>query len=87
MNELIRQLHLIYYLYNNKRKKQVISLMITDGKEWHYLAVASLSALLRGMSSNHCKDFYCLKCFSSYTIKNKLKEHEKMCNNHDSCRI
>ena len=28
--------------YNNKRKKQVILLMITDGKKWHYLAVKSL---------------------------------------------
>ena len=35
--------------YNNKRKKQVILLMITDGKKWHYLAVTSLSALLQGM--------------------------------------
>ena len=31
--------------YNHKRKKQVILLMITDGKKWHYLAVTNLSAL------------------------------------------
>ena len=31
--------------YNNNRKKQVILLMITDGKKWHYLAVTNLSAL------------------------------------------
>ena len=59
--------------------------MITDGKKWHYLAVNSLSALLQGMSSNHKEDFYCLNCFNSYTAKNKLKEHEEKCNNHDSC--
>ena len=46
--------------YNNKRKKQVILLMITDGKKWHYLAVTNLSALLQGNSSNHEGDFYCL---------------------------
>ena len=73
--------------YNNKRKKQVILLMITDGKKWHYLAVTNLSALLQGNSSNHEGDFYCLNCFNSYTTKNKLKEHEEICNNHDSCRI
>ena len=61
--------------------------MITDGKKWHYLAVTNLSALLKGNSSNHKGDFYCLNCFSSYTTKNKLKEHEEICNNHDSCRI
>ena len=61
--------------------------MITDGKKSHYLAVTNLSALLRGKSSNHHKDFYCLNCFNSYTTKNKLKEHEEICNNHDSCHI
>ena len=29
--------------------------------------------------------FYCSNCFSSCTTKNKLKEHEEICNNHDSC--
>ena len=73
--------------YNNKRKKQVILLMITSSKRSHYLAVTNLSALLQGTSSNHKEDFYCLNYFSSYTTKNKLKEHEEMCNNHDSCQI
>ena len=73
--------------HNNKCKKQVILLMITDGKKRLYLAVTNLSALLKGNSSNHKGDFYCLNCFSSYTTKNKLKEHEEMCNNHDSCHI
>ena len=62
-------------------------LMITDGKKWHYLAVTYLSALFKGTLSNHHEDFYCLKCFNSYTAKNKLKEYEKICNNHDSCHI
>ena len=39
--------------YNFKRENQVILLMITDGKKWHYLAVKSLSALLRGIKSSH----------------------------------
>ena len=43
--------------------------------------------MLQGNSSNHEGDFYCLNCFNSYTTKNKLKEHEEICNNHDSCRI
>ena len=73
--------------HNNKREKQVILLMIGDGKKYHYLAVTNLSALLQKISSNHKEDFYCLNCFNSYTTKNKLKEHEEICNNHDSCRI
>ena len=73
--------------YDNKHKEQVILLMITNGKEQHYLAVTEISAFFQKISSNHDGDFYCLNCFSSYTTKNKLKEHEEICNNHDSCRI
>ena len=73
--------------YNNKRQKQVILLMITDGKKQYYLALTNLSVLFAKKSSNHDGDFYCLNCFNSYTTKNKLKEHEEICNNHDSCRI
>ena len=72
--------------YNNRRKKQVVLLMITNGKKYHYFAVTNLSALLQGNSSNHRGDFYCLNYFNSYTTKNKLKEHEEIYNNHDSCQ-
>ena len=61
--------------------------MITKGKKHHYLAVTNISALFQRISSNHDEDLYCLNCFSSYTTKNKLKEHEEICNNHDSCHI
>ena len=36
--------------YNNKRKKQVVLLMICDGIKYHYLAVTDLSGLLQGSS-------------------------------------
>ena len=62
--------------------------MITDkNNRWHYLAVKRLPALLRRTTSNHHGDFYCLNCFHSYTTLNKLKKHERVCNNHDYCRI
>ena len=43
--------------YINKHKKQVILLVIADGKKWHYLAVTNLSALFKGKLSNHHEDF------------------------------
>ena len=43
--------------------KQVILLMITDGEKWHYLTVKNLPGLLRGITSTHKEDFYCLSCF------------------------
>ena len=61
--------------------------MIRDGIKYHYLAVTNLSGLLQGNSSNHRGDFYCLSCFNSYITKNKLKEHEEICNKHDSCLV
>ena len=73
--------------YNHKRKHQVNLSRITDGTKWRYLAITNLYALLEGNSSNHHDDFYCSNCFNSYTTKNKLKEHEEICNNHDSCYI
>ena len=33
--------------HNLKRESQVIFLIITDSKKWHYLAVKNLSALFR----------------------------------------
>ena len=61
--------------------------MITDGKKWHYLVVKSLFALFREITPNNHGDFYCLNCLHSYRTKEKLKEHEKVCNNHDYCYL
>ena len=62
--------------------------MITDDdNRWHYLAVKSLPALFRGITSSNNGDFYCLNCFHSYRTLNKLKKHERVCNNHDYCRV
>ena len=74
--------------HNDKRNNQVDLLMITDGtNNWHYLAIKNLSGLLRGITSNHNGDFYCLNCLHSYRTKSKHKKREKMCINHDSCHL
>ena len=43
--------------------------------------------LLRGITSNHEEDFYCLNCFHSYSTKDKLKKHYNVCKNHDYCHV
>ena len=40
--------------------------MNTDGKKCHYLAAKKLPAMLRGITSKHEGDFYCLNCLHSY---------------------
>ena len=73
-----KQIHIAYKSKNNlTQKRQIILLMISDGQKWHYLAVKNLSRLLRGITSNHKEDFYCLNCFHSYRTENKLKAHIK----------
>ena len=69
--------------HNLKRENQVILLMITDGEKWHYLAVKKLSALLKGITSKHKGDSYCLNCFHSYRTEEKVKKHKKVCEDHD----
>ena len=58
--------------------------MITnDNENWHYLWVKSISTLLKGITSNHVGDFYCLICLHSYRTKEKLKKCEKVCKDHN----
>ena len=46
-----------------------------------------LSALLKGITSNHSGDFYCIYCLHSFRIKNKLKQYKNVCENYDYCHI
>ena len=59
--------------YNLNRKKQVILLIITTNKKYHYLFVKRLSALLKGITSKHDGGFYCLNCLYSFRAENALK--------------
>ena len=81
-------LNILYVPHNTKKilvaykskhnltcEKQVILLMISNGENWHYIVVKSLPGLLRGITSSHNEDFYCLNCFCAYTTKNKLEKY------------
>ena len=52
----------------------------SEGRQWHYLAVKKLSALLRGINSKHHGNFYCLNCFHSFATENFncIKEYAKI---------
>ena len=64
--------------YNRKRENQVVLLMITNGEQWHYMALksvrtddgfnrpTSLSRLFRGITANHNGHFYCMNCLHSF---------------------
>ena len=93
-------LNILYMHYNTKKiniayksknnlthERQIILLVISDGQKWHYLVVKNLSGLLRGITSNHKEDFYCLNCFHSYRTENKLESYKKISENHDYCHV
>ena len=74
--------------FNKTRQHQANLLMITDGTDkWHYLAVKRIPPLLRGVSSTHDGDYYCLNCFHSYRTEEKLKAHEELCANNNFALI
>ena len=92
---LNKQIRLAYKSkYNHQRDNQVNLLIITDDgersdgvKNWHYLAVKSISALFKGIMSNNNGDYYCLNCFHSYRTNNILKKHERLCGKNDYCHV
>ena len=43
--------------------------------------------LLRGITSKHDGDFYCMNWLHYFRTENKLKSHEKVCKNKDFCGI
>ena len=56
-------------------------------QKWNYLAVKKLSALLRGITSRHYSDFYCLNCLHSFRTKKTPESHKKVCENKDFCNV
>ena len=73
---------------NKTRNIHANLLMITNGTgNWHYLAIKSISGLLRGVTSKHNGDYYCLNCFQLYTTEKKLRKHKKVCENHHFCNL
>ena len=62
--------------------------MISNGeKQWHYLVIKKLSALLREITSKHHSTFYCLNCLHSFATEKKLGSHKKVCQDKDFCNV
>ena len=59
----------------------------SKGRQWHYLSVRKLSALLRGITPKNDGDFYCLNCLHSFRAKVKLESHKRTCENKDFCNV
>ena len=66
---------LYLYFINSKCEKQIIPWMIPNvqNEGWQYLQVQKITALLRGITSKHDGDFYCLNFVLFFWTENKLK--------------
>ena len=73
--------------HNSNGEKQVILLMIPDEEKWHYIAVESLTALLRRITPKCHGDFCFLNCLHSFATENKTESHKKVCENKDFCNV
>ena len=61
--------------------------MVSNEEVQYYIEVKKLSALLRGISSKHDGDFYCLNCLHFSVTKNKLESYKKLCENKVFCNV
>ena len=68
-------------------KWQYITLKSEIDDDGHKKSTQYLSALYRGVTSNHNGDFLCLGCLHSYRTDNALKKHQRLCGKHDYCKI
>ena len=58
-----------------------------DNNDGIILQPKKLSGLLRGITTKNHGDFYCRNCFHSFTTKNELQSHKRVCENKDFCNV
>ena len=61
--------------------------MVNNAIKCYHFVVETLFALIKGTTSTHKEDFYCLNCFNSNTTKDKLKNHYNVCRNQVCCYL
>ena len=61
--------------------------MSVNRKGRHYFVVKKLSVLLRGITSKHHGDFYCLNYLQFFATENKRESHKKVCEKENFCNI
>ena len=72
---------------NTNREKQIILLITPNREGCHYIAIKNSSVWLRGITSKHHGDFYCLNCLHFFATENKRESQKKGCENQDFCSV
>ena len=72
----------------NKRKYNIVLLLIKDEDNSHYCYVKNLSSLLSSqVNKRKSKLYFCLNCLNGYDEMEKLEKHKEYCNEEESIKI
>ena len=72
----------------NKRKHNIVLLLIKDGDKSHYCLAKNLSALLSSQVNKHkSKLYFCLNCLNGFDTMEKLEKHKEYCDEEESIKI
>ena len=72
----------------NKRKHNIVLLLIKDGDNSHYCLAKNLSALLSSQVNKHkSKLYFCLNCLNGFDEIEKLEKHKEYCDEEESIKI
>ena len=87
-DEKIYPLRRSKHTMKNKRKHNIILLLIKDGDNSHYCLVKNESALLSSqVNKRKGKLYFCLNCLNGFDTPEKLENHKKYCEEEESVKI
>ena len=87
-DEKIYPLRRSKYAMKNKRKHNIVLLLIKDGDNSHYCYVKNESALLASQVNSHKgKLYFCLNCLNGFDTPEKLDNHNEYCGEEESVKI
>ena len=87
-DEKIYPLRRSKYAMKNKRKHNIVLLLIKDGDNSHYCYVKNESALLASQVNSHKgKLYFCLNCLNAFDTPEKLDKHKEYCGEEESVKI
>ena len=87
-DEKIYPLRRSKYAMKNKRKHNIVLLLIKDGDNSHYCYVKNESALLASQVNSHKgKLYFCLNCLNGFDTPEKLDKHNEYCGEEESIKI
>ena len=71
-----------------RRKYDIVLLLLKDGENSHYCLVKNISALLTTqLNKRKSKFYYCLNCLNGYDEEEKLDKHKEYCSEKECIKI